>query len=112
MVGSSENVAERVGYHAMPAGIGRVWWAKGDQYWEAFDKERRRPACSPRGTRIGINRCYRHVTLIVTLTLITPLSEIQKFVCRCRGIGNDGNFRAGKFVATFNFPAESTMYPL
>ncbi|TGZ49156.1 Ribosome-releasing factor 2, mitochondrial [Temnothorax longispinosus] len=59
-VGSSENVAERVGYHAMPAGIGRVWWAKGDQYWEAFDMERRRPVCSPRGTRTGINGCYWH----------------------------------------------------
>lgn len=38
-VGSLENAAERVGYHAMPSGIGRVWWVKGDQYWEAFDME-------------------------------------------------------------------------
>jgi len=61
VVGSSENVAERVGYRAMPAGIGRFRWAKGDQYWwEAFDTERRRPVCSPRGTRTGINGCYWH----------------------------------------------------
>lgn len=80
VVGSSENVAECVGYRAMPAGIGRVWWAKWDQYWEAFDMERRRPVCSPRGTRTGINGCYWHTTLIVTLTLITPLSDIQKLV--------------------------------
>lgn len=78
VVGSSGNVAERVGYRAVPAGIGRVRWAKGDQYWEAFDMERRRPVCSPRGTRTGINGCYWHTTLIVTLTLITPLSGIQK----------------------------------
>lgn len=59
MVGSSENVAERVGYHAMPAGIGRVWWAKGDQYWEAFDMERGVGRCVlHEGTRTGINRCY------------------------------------------------------
>lgn len=90
---------ERVGYHAMPAGIGRVWWVKGDQYWEAFDMERRRPVCSPRETRTGINGCYWH-DLDCDLNLDSALERDTK--ARRRRIGNDGNFRAEKFVATFN----------
>lgn len=62
--------------------------------------ERRRPVCSPRGTRTGINRCYRH-DLDCDLNLDNALERDTK-ACRRRGIGNDGNFRAGKFVATFN----------
>ncbi|XP_018311283.1 LOW QUALITY PROTEIN: uncharacterized protein [Mycetomoellerius zeteki] len=88
-----------VGYHAMPAGIGRVWWAKRDQYWEAFDMERRRPVCSPRGTRTGINGCYWH-DLDCDLNLDNALERDTK--ARRRRIGNDGNFRTGKFVATCN----------
>ncbi|EFN74786.1 hypothetical protein EAG_10195 [Camponotus floridanus] len=57
VVGSSENVAERVGYRAMPAGIGRVWWAKGDQYWEAFDMERRRPELTEFGRSCRLVVC-------------------------------------------------------
>ncbi|RLU22708.1 hypothetical protein DMN91_004986 [Ooceraea biroi] len=59
-------------------------------HWEAFDTERRRPVCSPRGTTGPGLTAATGTTLIVTLTLIMPLNEIQKPIAGRVGGGGGG----------------------